>query len=73
MLVHLFDGLYMVAKFILPSIGDLNCSKLNYDNKCAYLDNKNVCDTESKKHMLDLMFCKKIGPFVIYYKRLIKS
>ena len=28
----------------------------------------------SKKHMLDLMtFCKKIEPFVIYYKRLIKS
>ena len=31
-------------------------------------------DTESKKHMLDLMtFCKKIEPFVFYYKRLIKS
>ena len=27
-----------------------------------------------KKHMLDLMtFCKKIEPFVLYYKRLIKS
>ena len=33
-----------------------------------------MCDTESKKHMLDLMtYCKKIGPFVLYYKRLIKS
>ena len=42
-------------------MGNLNFSKLNYDNTCAYLDNKNVCDTESKKHMLDLMmFCKKI-------------
>ena len=40
----------------------------------AYLDNKNVCDTETKKHMLDLIvFCKKNEPFVIYYKRLIKS
>ena len=30
--------------------------------------------SESKKHMLDLMmFCKKIEPFVLYYKRLIKS
>ena len=29
---------------------------------------------KQKTHMLDLMmFCKKIGPFVIYYKRLIKS
>ena len=29
---------------------------------------------ETRKHILDLMtFCKKIEPFVIYYKRLIKS
>ena len=35
---------------------------------------QNVHDTSSKKHMLDLMtFCKKIQPFVLYYKRLIKS
>ena len=41
---------------------------------CAYLDNKNIPDTDSKKHMLDLLtFCKKIEPFVLYYKRLIKS
>ena len=41
---------------------------------CAYLDNKNVSYTDSKKHMLDLMiFCKKIEPFVLYYKRLINS
>ena len=40
----------------------------------AYLDNKNIHNAEMKKHILDLiMFCKKIGPFVIYYKRLIKS
>ena len=74
MLEHSFDQFYVLTKFIFPSIGDLNFSKLNYDNTCAYLDNKNVCNTESKKHMLDLMiFCKKIEPFVLYYKRLIKS
>ena len=40
----------------------------------CFLDNKNVCNTDSKKHMLDHMtFCKKIEPFVLYYKRLIKS
>ena len=33
-----------------------------------------MCDTESRKHILDLMtFCKKIEPIVLYYKRLIKS
>ena len=74
MLVHSFLGNYGVTKFVLPSIGDLNFSKLNYDDTCAYLDNKNICNTETKKHMLDLItFCKKIKPFVIYYKRLIKS
>ena len=41
---------------------------------CAYLDNKNIHNIETKKHILDLiMLCKKIEPFVIYYKRLIKS
>ena len=74
MLVHSFDRFNVVTKFILPSIGDLNFSKLNYSSTCTYLHNKNIHDTESKKHMLDLMtFCKKIEPFIIYYKRLIKS
>ena len=73
MLAHSFYRFYVLTKFILPSIGDLNFSQLNYDT-CAYLDNKKVCDTDSKKHMLDPMtFCKKIEPFVLHYKRLIKS
>ena len=64
MLAHSFDRFYVVTKFILPSIVDLNFSKLNYDNTCAYLDIKNICNTDSKKHMINLMtFCKKIEPF----------
>ena len=39
MLAHLFDRFYIVTKFILPSIGDLNFSTLNYDNICTYLEN----------------------------------
>ena len=74
MLACSFDRFYIVTKFILPSIGELQFSKLNYDNTCTYLDNKNTYNTETRKHMLDLVtFCKKIEPFVIYYKRLIKS
>ena len=62
MLAHLLNRFYMVTKFILHSLGDLN-----------FLDNKNMHGTESKKHMLHLMtFCKKIEPFVLYYNRLIK-
>ena len=55
MLVHSFDRFYMVTKFILPPIGDLKFSTLNYDNTCAYLDNRNMHDSESRKHKLDLM------------------
>ena len=74
MMAQFFDRFYVVTIFILPSIGGLNFSTLNYDNTCAYLDNKNVHDTVPKKHMLDLMmFCKMIEHFVLYYKRLIKS
>ena len=41
---------------------------------CAYLDSKNAQNTETRKYMLDLRtFCKKIEPFVVYYKRLIRS
>ena len=61
MLARSFVRFHVVTKFILPSIGDLNFSTLNYNNTCTYLDNKNVHHTDSKKHMLDLMtFCKKI-------------
>ena len=68
MLVHSFDRFYVVTKFILPSIGDLNFSTLNYDNTCVYVDNKH---TESKKHMLDLMtFCKKT--FCIFLQKIDK-
>ena len=72
MITHSFDRFYVVTKFILPSIWDLKFSKLNYDN--TYMDNKDAQSTGTRKYMLDLRtFCKKIEPFVFYYKRLIKS
>ena len=59
-LAHSFDRFYVVTKLLLPSIGDLKFSNLNYDDACAYLDNKNVQNTETRKYMLDLKtFCKK--------------
>ena len=74
MLAHPFDRFYVVTKFILPSIGDLDFSKLNYDNTCTYLDNRNICDADTKKYLSDLLaFCKKIEPYMTYYKTQIKS
>ena len=72
MLAYSFDRFYVVTKFILPSFRDLSFSKLNYDN--TYLDDKNICNADTKKYLLDLLaFCKKTDPYVSYYKRQIKS
>ena len=61
MLVHSFDRFYVVTKFILPFIRDLNFSKLNYDNTYAYLEDRNNCNVDTKKYLLDLLaICKKI-------------
>ena len=47
MLAHSFDGFYVVTKFMLPSLRDLKFSDINYDNTCAYLDNRNTQNTET--------------------------
>ena len=73
MLAHSFDRFYVETKFMLPSLGDLKFSNINYDDTCTYLDNGNAQDTETQKYILDLKtFCRKIEPFITYYKRLIK-
>ena len=74
MLAHSFDRFYVVTKFILPMIGDLKFSKLDFDDTCAYMENKFAHNTESRKYMLELKaFCNKIKPFVTYYNKLINS
>ena len=47
MLAHSFDRFYVVTKFMLPSWGDLKFCDINYDDTCAYLDNRNTQDTET--------------------------
>ena len=49
MLAHLFDRFYVVTKFILPMIGDLKFSKSDFDDTCAYMENKFAHNTESRK------------------------
>ena len=56
------------------SIQDLEFSKLNYGNTCAYLDEKNSHNVETRKFTLDLLaFCKKSEQYVTSYRRQIKS
>ena len=39
MLTHSFHRFYVVTKFILPTIGDLMFSNLDFDDTCAYTEN----------------------------------
>ena len=74
MLAHSFDRFYVVTKFMLPTIGDLKFSKLNFDYTCTYTEKEYAPNTGSRKYMLELRaFCNMIKPFVTYYNRLINS
>ena len=37
MLAHSFNRFYVVTKFMLPMIGDIKFSKLNFDDTCTYM------------------------------------
>ena len=49
MLVHSFDRFYVVTKFMLPMIGDLKFSKLDFDDTCAYKENEYAQNTDSRR------------------------
>ena len=66
MLAHSFDRFYVVTKFMLPMIGGLKFSKLNYDYTCAYMKKEYAPNTDSRKYLTELRtYCNKIKPFVI--------
>ena len=74
MLVQSFDRFYVVTKFMLPTIGDIKFSKLNYDHTCAYMKKEYAPNTNSRKYLTELRnYCNKIKPFVSYYSKLIHS
>ena len=74
MLAHLFDRFYIVAKFMLPSMGDLKFSNLNFDHSCTYMNKKYTPNMDSSKYPTELKtYCNKIKPFVSHYSKLIKS
>ena len=74
MLAHLFDRFYIIAKFMLPSMGDLKFSNLNFDHSCAHMNKKYAPNTDSSKYLAELKtYCNKIKPFASHYSKLIKS
>ena len=74
MLAHSFDRFYIVIKFMLPSIGDIKFSNLNFDDSCTYMNKKYAPNMDSSKYLAESKkYCNKIKPFVSYYSKLIKS
>ena len=46
MLAHSFERFYVVTKFMLPTIGDLKFSKLDFDHTCAYMEKEYAPNTD---------------------------
>ena len=60
----------MVTKFILPTINDLKFSPVDFDSECSYLIvnlNKHRYATQYFPNIKN--FCKKIVPFIDFYKK----
>ena len=73
MLVHSFDRFYTVTKFMLPSIGDIKISRLNFDHSCAYMSKEYAPNMDSRKYLTELKtYWNKIRPFASHYTNLIK-
>ena len=74
MLAHSFDRFYIITKFLLPSMGDIKFSNLNFDHSCTYMNKKYAPNMDSSKYLAELKtYCNKIKPFVSHYSKLIKS
>ena len=74
MLAHWFDRFYIVAKFMLPLMGDLKFSNFDFDHSCTYMNKKYTPNTDSSKYLTEIKtYCNKIKPFVSHYSKLIKS
>ena len=59
---------------MLPMIGDIIFSKLNFDHTCAYMKKEYAPNMDSRKYLTELKtYCNKIKPFVSYYSRLVDS
>ena len=70
MLAHSFDRFYVVTKFILPTLNDLNLSPIKYDKECKNLHDLNDKDSDQiKEDIRDLLsYCTKLRPYMSFYK-----
>ena len=70
MLSHSFDRFYVVTKFELPKVEDLLLTMVPYDSKCDFIDFTQSTDHNTYHlHQKLLTYCKKIFPYVEFYKQ----
>ena len=65
-----FDIIYVDTKFVLPIIEDLKFSPIEFDSYCSYLDvdiNRSKFPTQYIPNISNV--CKKIVPFIYFYKK----
>ena len=56
MLTHSLDRFYIIVKFMLPSMGDLKFSNLNFDHSYAYMNKKYTPNTDfCSKYLADIL------------------
>ena len=73
-LAHSFDRFYVVMKFVLPTMEDLNFPLIKFDYTCNYLNaniDRNHFPTQFILNFKN--FCRKIIPFIDFYKQQIES
>ena len=74
MLAHSLDRLYIVTIFILPLVNYQKFSPIGCDEKCNYLNEDFRCHHNANQYISNLkVYCKKIVPFVDFYKQQISS
>ena len=65
---HSFDRFYVVTKFELPKLEDLQCDDIPYDPECAYLDNPKPGQIIGMIKEVKC-YCVKIVPHINYYRK----
>ena len=75
MITHSFNRFYVVTKFILPTMGDLKLSPINYDGECGYLENLADDNNEEIKTCIKelVTYCIKLRPNMAFYKMQINA
>ena len=70
---HSFDRFYVVTKFELPKVQDLQFTTIPYDKSCKHLEDAKLKGGLSLGLIDEIKtYCVKIAPYIQYYKKQIE-